>query len=93
MVDTSPDVPNGVWTGLNSANHSTVFEWTDGSKVDYLNWAETRPISRATAETYVAFYADYFQVSSENAAWYNRWDNFPVSLNSRVSVCKMPANK
>lgn len=51
MVDTVPDVPNGVWIGLNSANHSTLCDWTDGSKVDYLNWAEANPVAQTTAET------------------------------------------
>lgn len=92
MPNTTPDMPNCVWTGLNSVNHSTVFEWTDGSTVDYFDWADQRPTVRATAETYVVFYPDYFQDSSLNAGFYNRWNNCPPNYNARVSVCKMPAN-
>ena len=36
----------GLWTGLTDADQKGVYNWSDGSKVDYTSWLNTQPDGR-----------------------------------------------
>lgn len=82
----------GMWTGLTDSNELGTFEWTDGTPLDYNNWAPGRPY-QATSTTCVDFYPDWFAGQNPDP-WYNHWDNgMPCDSKLRGFICKKPSNE
>lgn len=84
-----------VWIGLQlSTNNNYTFVWTDGSCVDYLNWATTLPINNQNnmcvlifSDTSAAATA-YFGSVGGQSAYYQKWNNYPCTNPMRAFVCK-----
>jgi hypothetical protein len=48
----------GVWIGAKRNNSLDYFEWTNGQKFNYRNWAIGEPKNSASPESHVAMYND-----------------------------------
>lgn len=67
----------GIWIGLNSRGTPGVWNWTDGTPVDFTHWAATEPDVSTTPKECVYQYGLQFD---------GHWDNFQCTVEAE-SVC------
>lgn len=79
----------GVWMGLKKDTTTGLWQWTDGTPLDYLNWGGGLGARPFGDRQYANFYPETFQDTQINAAFSNRWDNclYATGLN-RAAICK-----
>lgn len=78
---------NHVWIGLFFNNNTKVWSWTDGSRFDYINWAEREPnlleIEHFAAIMPDTSYVNYTLYNPDGGHW-NNHNNRPL----RGFLCK-----
>uniref|UniRef100_A0A914DFS3 C-type lectin domain-containing protein n=1 Tax=Acrobeloides nanus TaxID=290746 RepID=A0A914DFS3_9BILA len=78
-----------VYIGLNTFTQAGVYKWTDGTQLDYVNWAGGTP-SNPNINPCVTLFAD---MDSRYESWYQQWPRVLCTDIERAFVCKKPANK
>uniref|UniRef100_A0A914YJN0 C-type lectin domain-containing protein n=1 Tax=Panagrolaimus superbus TaxID=310955 RepID=A0A914YJN0_9BILA len=78
------------WIGLYTNDRNANWAWTDGSPVDYYNWAPKQP-DNAGKEDCVEIFSDESEHSNEKG-WYEKYNNLDCNTEVRAFVCKKPAN-
>jgi hypothetical protein len=85
LSSTFGDINDGFWIGLN--DFSGIFEWSDGSPVNYTQWATGEPNTTFVA-TYVGgpsagepgnWYAEFAGVTPRLAVWESPGPNAPIT--------------
>jgi len=85
----SSSTPHQTWIGLYTTDKNTNWNWTDGSPVDFYNWAPSQP-DHAGKENCVQLYSDNSEWSSESK-WYEKYNNYDCNEKVRAYTCKKPA--
>uniref|UniRef100_A0AC35G070 C-type lectin domain-containing protein n=1 Tax=Panagrolaimus sp. PS1159 TaxID=55785 RepID=A0AC35G070_9BILA len=78
------------WIGLYTNDRNSNWAWTDGSPVDFYNWAPKQP-DNPGKEDCVEIFSDNSEHSNEKG-WYEKYNNFDCNTEVRAFVCKKPAN-
>ncbi|KAH7676176.1 hypothetical protein AAVH_41914 [Aphelenchoides avenae] len=81
---------NGVWIGLSAQQDINVFEWSDGTPVNYTNWTPELSPHNWGAATFVDLFPDFF---TDHGVYSHHWDNQMLGgfRLSRAAVCKKKA--
>jgi hypothetical protein len=63
-----------IWIGAKRNNSMANFEWTNGEKFNYMNWASGQPKNSTDPESHVCMYSDgtwaAFGKDPESGMWY-----------------------
>uniref|UniRef100_A0A183F7S7 C-type lectin domain-containing protein n=1 Tax=Heligmosomoides polygyrus TaxID=6339 RepID=A0A183F7S7_HELPZ len=81
------------WIGLHQANYpaDTTWTWTDGTAVDYLNWAPTQPSNSDGKEHCVEIYSDHLGKDPAKDNSFQKWNDYQCTETLRAFVCKKAA--
>ncbi|KHJ76686.1 lectin C-type domain protein [Oesophagostomum dentatum] len=79
------------WIGLMKSNTNNLWNWMDGSALDYLNWASGKPENLTGIENCAQMYSDSLDKNPAKDADFRRWNNVQCSSSMRAYVCKQPA--
>ena len=74
------------WIGLfTKTNDNSVYQWSDGSPVNYNNWIPGEPNNPGTEKCVNLWY------DRSDITLHNHWDNSGCASSMRNYVCKKPA--
>lgn len=80
----------GMWIGLTDAAEVGTFRWSDGSSLDYDQWAPNVPNSIGPSCGFI--FSDHMVGANPDPS-YNHWDNWYCdNFSIRGFVCKKPAS-
>ncbi|ETN83311.1 lectin C-type domain protein [Necator americanus] len=81
------------WIGLRKPNYpaNATWAWTDGSKVDYFNWAPGKPENITGLQDCAQMYTDSLDKNPVRDTDFKRWNDVQCSLTMRAYVCKEAA--
>ncbi|ETN82505.1 lectin C-type domain protein [Necator americanus] len=81
------------WIGLRKPNYpaNATWAWTDGSKVDYFNWAPGKPENITGLQDCAQMYTDSLVKNPVKDTDFKRWNDVQCSLTMRAYVCKEAA--
>ncbi|KHJ96109.1 lectin C-type domain protein [Oesophagostomum dentatum] len=79
------------WIGLMKSNTNNLWNWVDGSALDYVNWASDKPENLTGIENCAQMYSDSLDKNPAKDADFRRWNNVQCSSSMRAYVCKQPA--
>ncbi|KAK6042033.1 lectin C-type domain protein [Cooperia oncophora] len=81
------------WIGLRQADYpsKTTWTWTDGTPVNYQNWAPKQPDDDHGSEHCGQAYSDYTGKDPTKDSSYRHWNDIPCSTSMRAFVCKKAA--
>ncbi|KAK6747210.1 hypothetical protein RB195_000433 [Necator americanus] len=81
------------WIGLRKPNYpdNATWAWTDGSKVDYFNWAPGKPEDITGLQDCAQMYTDSLDKNPVRDTDFKRWNDVQCSLTMRAYVCKEAA--
>jgi hypothetical protein len=93
---TQADYTDFVWIGLQgNVNNDGIYQWTDGSCINYLNWAVNQPNDYADSEHCVQLMPDvdngaasYWSGLGGTSSYYQEWNDISCSSPMRAFVCK-----
>ncbi|WKY03844.1 hypothetical protein Q1695_005082 [Nippostrongylus brasiliensis] len=87
------DATGFAWIGLHQANYPVddTWSWTDGTVVNYLNWAPQQPDNTDGIEQCVQIYSDHMGRNPTTDKQYQQWNDYVCGQNIRAFVCKKPA--
>ncbi|KAH7724405.1 hypothetical protein AAVH_08109 [Aphelenchoides avenae] len=83
---------NQTWIGLIRKDIPGVFQWTDGTPVDYVNWMGDMP--HISPSSCVGLCTDDFIPGTgsglpDKYMWFDDW----LTLTKRASICQKPARQ
>ncbi|KAH7708723.1 CLEC-50 protein [Aphelenchoides avenae] len=83
------DVTTRTWLGLHApnGNDSDQWEWTDGSKLDYVNWGAGQGITKTSACVQITNDV----ASSGPVEWMDHWYNDPCETVHPAAICQREA--
>ncbi|EYC25002.1 hypothetical protein Y032_0012g1633 [Ancylostoma ceylanicum] len=81
------------WIGLKKPNYpaNATWAWTDGSVVDYFNWANGKPADITGLQNCAQMYTDSLDKNPAKDTDFRRWNDVQCSTAMRSYVCKKPA--
>ncbi|RCN36227.1 lectin C-type domain protein, partial [Ancylostoma caninum] len=81
------------WIGLRKPNYpaNATWAWTDGSDVDYFNWAHGKPADITGLQNCAQIYTDSLDKNPAKDTDFRRWNDIQCSTSMRAYVCKKPA--
>jgi hypothetical protein len=79
---------SATWIGLYDPQHILNYQWTDGSPMDYANWAPGQPDDWKGMEHCAAILTDGTWQEWENS----QWDDTACNATQYTAICQKPAN-
>ncbi|KHJ80481.1 lectin C-type domain protein [Oesophagostomum dentatum] len=82
------------WIGLKQKDYpsSPDWTWTDGTPLDYKNWAPSQPDDKKGREHCAQTHSDYLGRNPAKDTSYQHWNDCECTLEMRAYVCKKPAS-
>ena len=92
QIVSNSDEHDHVWIGLSDLFYEGTFEWTDGTPLDYVNFANpTQPDNVGDGiQDCVQLWADE---QSTAEVVYKKWNDNNCNAHMRAYICKKPSSK